>query len=175
MSSVGVWCWSDCHKLINSSIGTQQRQRTSSRFTCNMSLFAERSVLVGWYEHTYIYERRAQLCEHFFSQIEQPQHKLHKLLPKANTTTHNNNVCLYHVSLFYLLPRAKIKRTKNCFIKWRFFKPKNSVTLLKTTFMSIWICVCVCVCASACVCVFMYKCTCMNHIYIYKDNIIVML
>ena len=26
---------------------------------------------------TSLKERRAQLCEHFFTQIEQPQHKLH--------------------------------------------------------------------------------------------------
>ena len=38
---------------------------------------------------TSLKQRRAQLCEHFFTQIEQPQHKLHKLLPKPRTTTHN--------------------------------------------------------------------------------------
>ena len=31
---------------------------------------------------TSLKQKRAQLCEHFFTQIEEPQHKLHKLLPK---------------------------------------------------------------------------------------------
>ena len=38
---------------------------------------------------TSLNQRRAHLCEHFFTQIEQPQHKLHKLQPKPRTTTHN--------------------------------------------------------------------------------------
>ena len=55
---------------------------------------------------TSLKERRAQLCEHFFTQIEQPQHKLHKLLPKARTTTHNTR-CRTR----YSLPRVKTNRT----------------------------------------------------------------
>ena len=66
-------------------------------------------------------ERRAQLCEHVFTQIEQPQHKLHKLLPKPRTTTHNTR-CRTR----YSLPREKTNRTKNCFINWCLFNQKNS-------------------------------------------------
>ena len=40
-------------------------------------------------QQTSLKERRTQLCEHFFTQIEQTQHKLHKLLTKERTTTHN--------------------------------------------------------------------------------------
>ena len=46
----------------------------------------------------YLVERRAQLREHFFTQIEQPQHKLHKLLPKAKITTRNTR---YRTRYFY--------------------------------------------------------------------------
>ena len=66
-------------------------------------------------------QRRAQLCEHFFTQIEQPKHKLHKLLPKPRTTTYNTR-CRTR----YSLPRVKINRTKNCFINWCLFNQKNS-------------------------------------------------
>ena len=66
-------------------------------------------------------QRRAQLCEHFFTQIEQPQHKLHKLLPKPRTTTHNTR-CRTR----YSLPRLKTNRTQNCFINWCLFNQKNS-------------------------------------------------
>ena len=38
---------------------------------------------------TSLKQRRAQLCEHFFTQIEEPQHKLHKLLSKPRTSTRN--------------------------------------------------------------------------------------
>ena len=66
---------------------------------------------------TYLKQRRAQLCENFFTQIEQPQHKLHKLLPKPRTTTHNTR-CRTR----YSLPRVKTNRTKN----WCLFNQKNS-------------------------------------------------
>ena len=36
---------------------------------------------------TSLKQRHAQLCEHFFTQVEEPQYKLHKLLPKPTTTT----------------------------------------------------------------------------------------
>ena len=62
---------------------------------------------------TSLKQRRAQLCEHFFKQIEQPQHKLHKLLPKPWTTTHNTRR-----RTRYSLPRVKTNRTKICFSNW---------------------------------------------------------
>ena len=55
-------------------------------------------------------ERRAQLCEHVFTQIEQPQHKLHKLLPKPRTTTHNTR-CRTR----YSLPREKNQQDQELF------------------------------------------------------------
>ena len=55
---------------------------------------------------TSLKQTHAQLCEHFFTQIEQPQHKLH--------TTR------------YSLPRVKTNRTKNCFINWWLFNQNNS-------------------------------------------------
>ena len=60
----------------------------------------------------------------FFTQIEQPQHELHKHLPKPKTTTYNTR-CRTR----YSLPRVKTNRTKNCFINWCLFNPKNSQTL----------------------------------------------
>ena len=68
---------------------------------------------------TSVKERRVQLCEHFFTQIE------HKLLPKARATTHNTR-CRTR----YSLPRVKTNRTKNCFINWCLFNQKNSQWLL---------------------------------------------
>ena len=65
-------------------------------------------------------ERRAQLCEHFFTQIEQPQQKLHTLLQKARATTHNTQCRTRYSS-----PRVKTNRTKNCFINWCLFNQKN--------------------------------------------------
>ena len=65
---------------------------------------------------TSLKQRRAQLCEHVFT-----QHKLHKLLPKPRTTTHNTR-CRTR----YSLPRVKTNRTKNCFINWCLFNQKNS-------------------------------------------------
>jgi len=38
---------------------------------------------------TSLKKRHAQLCEHFFTQIEQPQHKLHKPLPKLQHIIHD--------------------------------------------------------------------------------------
>ena len=70
---------------------------------------------------TSLKQRRAQLCEHFFTQIEQPQHKLHKLLQTPRTTTHNTR-CRTR----YSLPRVKTNRTKNCFINWCLFNQNNS-------------------------------------------------
>ena len=80
-------------------------------------------------------QRRAQLCEHFFTQIEQPQHNLHKLLPKPRTTTHNTR-CRTR----YYLPRVKTNRTKNCFINWCLQPKELTVTLNKLSYMLIWIC-----------------------------------
>ena len=57
----------------------------------------------------------------FFTQIEQPQHKLHKLLPNPRTTTHNTR-CRTR----YSLSRVKTNRTKNCFINWCLFNQNNS-------------------------------------------------
>ena len=81
---------------------------------------------------TSLKERHVQLCEHFFTQIEQPQHKLQKLLPKPRTTT-NNTRCRTR----YSLPRVKTNRIKNCFINWCLFNQKNSQWLL-TNFRASW-------------------------------------
>ena len=70
---------------------------------------------------TSLKQRRAQLCEHFFTQIKELQHKLHKLLQKPRTTTHNAQC---HTR--YSLPRVKTNRPKNCFINWCLFNQKNS-------------------------------------------------
>ena len=59
---------------------------------------------------TSLKQRRAQLCEHFFTQIEQPQNKLHKLLPKPRTTTHNTR-CRTR----YSLPRKKTQQDQELF------------------------------------------------------------
>ena len=81
---------------------------------------------------TSLKQRRAQLCEHFFTQIEQPQHKLHKLLPKPRTITYTTR-CRTR----YSLPRVKTNRTKNCFINWCLLNQKNSQWLLKS-FRACW-------------------------------------
>ena len=62
------------------------------------------------YIYIYIYivylpslkQRRAQLCEKNFIQIEEPQRKLYKLLPKPRTTTYNTRC-----RTGYSLPRVK--------------------------------------------------------------------
>ena len=69
---------------------------------------------------TSLKQRRAQWI-FLYIQIEKPQHKLHKLLPKPRTTTHNTR-CRTR----YSLPRVKTNRTKNCFINWCLFNQNNS-------------------------------------------------
>ena len=69
---------------------------------------------------TSLKQRRAQLCEHFSTHIEQPQHKLHKLLPKARATTHNTRS-----RTRYSLYRVKTNRSKACFINWCLFNQNN--------------------------------------------------
>ena len=54
---------------------------------------------------TSLKQRRAQLCEHVFT-----QHKLHKLLPKPRTTTHNTR-CRTR----YSLPRVKNQQDQKLF------------------------------------------------------------
>ena len=66
---------------------------------------------------TSVKQRRAQLCKHFFTQIETPQ----LLLPKPRTKIHNTR-CRTRLSL----ARVKTNRTKNCIINWCLFNQKNS-------------------------------------------------
>ena len=69
------------------------------------------SIIKTLAQRTSLKQRRAQLCDNFFTQIEELLHKLHKLLPKPRTTTHNTR---YRTR--YSLPRVKTNRTKNCFL-----------------------------------------------------------
>ena len=61
-------------------------------------------------------DRRFQLCSSFFTKLEHPSHKLHKLLPTERDIRYN-----IRNSKKYPLPKVKTNRAKNTFINWCLF------------------------------------------------------
>ena len=61
-------------------------------------------------------ERRAQICEKLFNDIQNEDHKLHHLLPSPHDRGgHKTRIS---TSQKYPLPKWRTKRYKNSFIPW---------------------------------------------------------
>ena len=95
---------------VNTQTDTEINNYSSNSRKCKWFIIVNNYIVHG--SKTSLKQRRVQLCEHFFTQIEEPQHKLHKLLPKPRTATYNTR-CRTR----YPYPRVKTNWTKNCFIK----------------------------------------------------------
>ena len=58
-------------------------------------------------------DRRRDLCKKLFLEIQQPDHKLHHLLPEVKT-----NVCGLRSNHKYPKPKCNTDRAKDCFVNW---------------------------------------------------------
>ena len=61
-------------------------------------------------------DRRRDLCKKLFLEIQQPDHKLHHLLPEVKT-----NVCGLRSNHKYPKPKCNTDRAKDCFVNWCLF------------------------------------------------------